>query len=134
MMDGRRIVDDGPPKKHDDEREPDKHPVKPKHAPMHAEGTIRRVLHGPTGEARGALFEADTIIRIPPHEAERISDLLLPGRKLAVRGEGLTSELGSVIEAREVGPSADEVQPLKSEKAKPKHEKPSDQPADSHAM
>jgi hypothetical protein len=131
-MDGRRIVDNGLPKKHDDEEKPGKHVVKPRHEPMHAEGTIRRVLHGPSGEARGALLEDGTIIRIPPHEAERIAHFLSPGRRLAARGAGLMSELGTVIEAREVGPSADELQPLKPKKSK--HEKPSDQPADAHAM
>ena len=105
---------------------------KPKHQTMQAEGPIRHVLHGPKGEARGASLEDGTIIRFPPHEVERIAHLLSPGRRLAVRGEGLTSEFGTVIEAREAGPSADKLQPLKPKKLK--HEEPRDQPAESHAV
>src|SRR6267154_723428 len=46
---GERILDNGPPKGHDDEDKPLKHA--PKREPMDAEGTVRRVLHGPKGEA-----------------------------------------------------------------------------------
>ena len=131
-MDGKRIVDNGPPKRHAEKEKPDKDGPTPKHEKMQAEGRIRHVLHGPKGKARGALLEDGTIIRIPAHEAERIAHLLSPGGRLAVRGEGLTSELGTVIEAREVGPSADELQPLKPKM--PKHEEPGHQPAESHAV
>lgn len=131
-MDGKRIVDNGPPKKHAEKEKLDEHGRKPKHQKMQAEGPVRHVLHGPKGEARGALLEDDTIIRIPAHEAERIAHLLSPGRRLAVRGEGLTSELGRVIDAREVGPSVDKLQPLKPKK--PKHEAPGHEPAQSHAV
>src|SRR5580692_7617502 len=119
-MDGKRIVDNGPPKKHAEKERPNKDGPKPKHEKMQAEGRIRHVLHGPKGEARGALLEDGTIIRVPPHEAERIAHLLSPGQKLAVRGEGLTAEFGAVIEAREVGSSADDLQPLKPKEPKPK--------------
>ena len=131
-MDGKRIVDNGPPKKHAEKEKPDKDGPTPKHEEMQAEGRIRHVLHGPKGEARGALLEDGTIIRIPAHEVERIAHLLSPGRRLAVRGEGLTSEFGTVIEAREAGPSTHNLQPLKPKK--PKHEEPRDQPAESHAV
>lgn len=131
-MDGKRFVDNGPPKKHDGEDKSGKHGPKPKREPMQAEGSIRCVLHGPKGEARGALLEDNTIIRIPAHEAEGIAHLLVPCRRFSVRGEGLTSELGTVIEAREVGAAANALQPLKPKK--PKHKEPSDQPADTHAM
>jgi hypothetical protein len=128
--DGKRIVDDGPPKGHDDEEKPHKHAPKPKREPMDAEGIVRRVLHGPKGEARGALLLDGRIIRIPPHEAERIANLLSPGNSIAVRGEGLASALGTVIEAREVGATNDDLQPLKPKKPKP--EKHRDHDAKSH--
>jgi hypothetical protein len=100
-MDGKRIVDNGPPKKHAEKERPSKDGPKPKHEKMQAEGRIRHVLHGPKGEARGALLEDGTIIRIPPHEAERI----VVGARLAVRGDGLTNSIGTVIEAHEIGAS-----------------------------
>jgi hypothetical protein len=131
-VDGKRIVDNGPPKKPTEGEKPGKPGSKAKHEPMHAEGRVRQVLHGPKGEARGALLEDGTIIRVPAHEAERIAPLLLPGRTLAARGDGLTSKLGTVIEAREAGPSVGELRPLKPKK--PKHEERGNRPADSHAV
>jgi hypothetical protein len=117
--DGKRIVDNGPPKGHDDKKKPHKNVAKPKREPMDAEGIVQRVLHGPKGEARGALLEDGRIIRIVPHEAERIANLLAPGKTLAVRGEGLASGLGTMIEAREVGVTKEDLQPIKPKKPKP---------------
>jgi hypothetical protein len=130
--DGKRIVDNGPPKGHDDKKKPHKHAPKPKRELMDAEGIVRRVLHGPKGEARGALLEDGRIIRIEPHEAERIANLLSPGKTIAVRGEGLASALGTMIEAREVGVTKDDLQPLKAKKPKP--EKHRDHDAESHVV
>ncbi len=127
--DGKRIVDNGPPKGHDEEK-PHEHAAKPKREPMDAEGVVRRLLHGPKGEARGALLEDGRIIRVPAHEVERIAHLLSPGQTLAVRGEGLGLALGTVIEAREIGPSMDDLHPFKPKK--PKHEKHRDHDAESH--
>jgi hypothetical protein len=115
---GIRITDSGPPKIHNDEEGPHKHGAKPKHEPMEAEGIVRRVLHGPKGEARGALLEDGRIIRIPTHEAERIARLISPGQTLAIRGEGLVLALGTMIEARDIGASADDLQPIKLKKPK----------------
>jgi hypothetical protein len=97
---------------------------------MDAEGIVRRLLHGPKGEARGALLEDGRIIRVPAHEAERIAHLLSPGKTLAVRGEGLALTLGTVIEAREIGASTDDLHPIRPKK--PKHEKRRDHEAGSH--
>ncbi len=122
-MDGKRIVDVGPPKAHDDDENPDVGATKTKHEPMHAEGIVRRVLHGPKGEARGALLDDGTIIRVPAKEAKHIAHLLSPEQRLAARGHGLKSELGTVIDAREVGASADDLHPLKPKEPKPKKHK-----------
>ena len=125
-VDGRRIIDGGPPKEHDEHGKPDGRETKPKHEPMQAEGIVRRVLHGPKGETRGALLEDGKIIRIPAKEAKHIAQLLSPGQCLAARGQGLTSELGTVIDAREVGPFADDLHPLKPKDPKPKRHTPKD--------
>ena len=93
---------------------------------MQAEGIVRRVLHGPKGEARGALLDDGTIIRVPAKEGKHIAQLLVPGQRLAARGEGLTTELGTVIDAREVGPSADYLHPLKPTEPNPKKHAPKD--------
>jgi hypothetical protein len=118
--DGKRIVDRGPPKEHDEHGKPDGRETKSKHEPMQAEGIVRRALHGPKGEARGVLLEDGKIIRVPAKEAKHIAQLLSPGQRLVARGEGLTSKLGTVIDAREVGSSADDLHPLKPKEPKPK--------------
>jgi hypothetical protein len=115
---GVRIVDNGPPKK--DERETgDKPEAQEKRAPMAVEGVVRRALHGPKGETRGALLEDGRIVRFAPHEAPRLAALLRRGATLAARGEGLATALGAVIEAREIGPSAAALQPVKAKARKP---------------
>ena len=122
-MDGKRIVDNGPPKGHDEDKTADAPAKESKHEPMDAEGIVRRVLHGPKGEARGALLEDGTIIRLPAKEAKHIAHLLSPGQRLAARGHGLKSELGTVIDAREVGASSDDLRPLKPKEPKPEKRK-----------
>jgi hypothetical protein len=53
-----------------------------------------------------------------------------PGGTIAVRGEGLASALGTMIEAREVGVTKDDLQPLKPKNPKP--EKHRDHDAESN--
>jgi hypothetical protein len=126
--DGERIVDNGPPKGHN--KKPHNNVAKPKREPMDAEGIVQRVLHGPKGEARGALLEDGRMIRIPPHEAERIANSFSAGKTIAVRGEGLATALGTVIEAREVGATNDDLQPLKPNKPKPEKHRDHEAKAD----
>ena len=104
---GQRIVDNGPPSERHGKKEHDrpKHDARAPHAPMEAEGTVRRSLHGPKGETRGALLEDGRIIRIPPHEAKECGPLLQPGARLAARGPGLTTDGATVIDAKELGAS-----------------------------
>jgi hypothetical protein len=109
-----RILDEGP-----DIREDDAGVERAKHGPMSAEGTIKQLIHGPKGEARGAVLEDGRVIRLPPHEARRFSELLRKGSTIVVKGDGATMSFGTVIEAREIGASA---KMLKAVEAKqPKH-------------
>lgn len=114
---GRLIVDNEPPKKErgsDDAGGTAGHKLKAKaaHSPMDAEGIVQRVLHGPKGEARGALLEDGRIIRMPPHDARKRGALMQSGSYLAARGPGLTAHDVTVIDAKEVGASMDSLQPV----------------------
>lgn len=111
-----RILDDGPHAREDDEKF-----EKAKHGPMSAQGIVRQAIHGPKGETRGAVLEDGRIIRLPPHEAERFSDLLKKGSSIAVRGEGATTSFGTVVEAREIGTSEAALQAVEDNKHGPKH-------------
>jgi hypothetical protein len=93
---------------------------------------VQRALHGPKGEVRGALLEDGRMIRFPAREAEGLAELLSPGARLAVRGEGLATEVGTVIEAREIGASDDSLRPFKPKK--PKHDKHAKHDGNVHAV
>lgn len=119
--DGTRIVDKGPPKHEKERREP-KHEAQPsQRRKFEVEGFVRCALHGPKGETRGALLHDGTIVRFSPREADALAELLSPGSPLAARGEGLVTPMGTVIEAQEIGPSAESVRPIKPKK--PKHDR-----------
>jgi hypothetical protein len=109
-----RILDEGP-----DLREDDDAFVRAKHAPMSAQGIVKQAIHGPKGETRGAVLEDGRIIRLPPHEAKRFSDLLKKGAKISVSGDGATTSFGTVLEAHEIGASAQTLRPIEAKK--PKH-------------
>jgi hypothetical protein len=97
-----RIFDEGP-----DARKEDAAFEKAKHGPMSVQGIVKRSIHGPKGETRGAVLEDGRIIRLPPHEAERFSALLTQGAKIVAVGEGATTSFGAVVEAREIGACAE---------------------------
>jgi hypothetical protein len=109
---GRQIVDKGP----DHDR---KHP-KIEHQKMQLEGTVRLSLFGPKGELRGALLADGTIIRIGPKEAEHLHKLLMPGTRIAVSGDGVETQHGRVVQAKEIGSEMDDLRPIKGPKHKAK--------------
>src|SRR5712671_5711746 len=109
-----RILDDGP-----DARENDDAFEKAKHGPMTVQGIVKRSIHGPKGETRGAVLEDGRIIRLPPHEAKRFSDLLRKGANISATGDGATTSFGTVVEAHEIGASAQTLKLIETKK--PKH-------------
>ncbi len=124
---GRRIVDNGPPNK--ERKHPKQHDAGHKHrqAPhsvLEAEGIVRRPLHGPKGEVRGALLEDGRIIRVPPHEAEERATLLQAGAGLAARGPGIVVDGATVIDAREFGASMAVLQPVRPKALKGDKKRP----------
>jgi len=69
-----------------------------------ASGVIKEVLHSPRGENNGALLADGTVVRLPPREADKLGDALAPGKPLFARGDGVSSTLGKVVMARQIGP------------------------------
>jgi hypothetical protein len=114
--DSHLIIDQGPPKDEGAHKaggdRGDKKPKPEPHKPVDVEGVVKRMLHGPKGEKRGALLEDGTIVRMPPHAAEALA----PGHKLAARGDGLTNALGTVIAAHEMGASLTTLKPVEPKK------------------
>jgi hypothetical protein len=79
---------------------------------------VRLSLYAPKGELRGAILEDGSIVRIAPKEADRFAELLQPGASLAVRGEGIETPYGRVVESREIGSDLDSLVPAKGQKSK----------------
>lgn len=72
---------------------------------MSLQGRVQMSLHGPRGELNGAMLEDGTILRLPPPEAERLAALLTPGQTIVIRGDGLTTTMGEVVDVQAIGSS-----------------------------
>ncbi|KTS16931.1 hypothetical protein NS228_28730, partial [Methylobacterium indicum] len=70
-------------------------------------GRIAALLHGRRGEVNGALLDDGTTLRLPPHEAARLSATLQAGQPVSLRGMVTRSPLGTVVEVRALGASPD---------------------------
>lgn len=107
---GRTVVDNGPPAPGAGPAPLPPPPAGPAgSAPLpgltEVRGQIRMALYGPRGNINGALLEDDTVLRLPPPEAERLADLLRPGRAVVAEGSELVSAVGKVVAVRQLGPS-----------------------------
>ena len=69
------------------------------------ESRIKLQLHDPAGYLNGVLLEDGAIVRMPQLDADQDAAGLAVGQPLYVRGEGVSSPLGKVIAAREIGPA-----------------------------
>jgi hypothetical protein len=116
---GPLVVDHGPPNHHG--REAAREASRALRTGMEAEGVLRQLLHGPKGEVRGVLLEDGRIGRLPPHAAEALSALLRPGKRLYLRGQGISTQHGTVIAVADIGPSANQAQHIGPKAKKPKH-------------
>ncbi len=115
---GHQIIDRGP--------DHDRRPPHVERKRMDAKGTVRLSLFGPKGELRGALLRDGTVVRLGPKEAEALRERLETGATLAVRGEGVETRYGRVIQAKEIGAAMEDLRAIKADKAdkpkpKPKH-------------
>jgi hypothetical protein len=103
---GRTVVDTGPP---GPGRGPGIAPGAPIPGLAEVQGRVRMALHGPRGDVNGALLEDGTVLRLPPPEADRFANLLQPGQTLVAEGDGFANAIGKVFEARQLGPSRDQL-------------------------
>jgi hypothetical protein len=125
-----RIVDAGP-REDDEARKARRKQTHAARSAMEARGVVRQALHGPKGEVRGLLLEDGRTGRFPPDAADSLAMLLASGKAVLLRGDGLSTPLGTVITIHEVGTSADDVRVLKTQK--PHLKKHGDKPCTEHA-
>ncbi len=118
--DGRTIVDHGLESKRDrlKQDEGSGKPGRPLRVKgLEAAGKVRLLLHAPKGELRGALLDDGSIVRVVPKQARRFAALLQPGASLAVRGDGIETPHGRVVEVREIGSDPGGLTPAEGEQA-----------------
>jgi hypothetical protein len=77
-------------------------------------GKIVAQLHGKRGELNGAVLEDGTILRLPPPEAARLSESLEVGKVVTARGERNSTALGTWIDARALGASAEQLSDIRA--------------------
>ena len=77
--------------------------------PSEVSGKILAVLHGPRGEANGAMLEDGTVLRLPPPEAARLFATLAPGQTVVAQGPGIVNNLGRMVDVRSIGVSRDQL-------------------------
>jgi hypothetical protein len=70
---------------------------------VEAAGTVRLSLYPPKSMLRGGLLADGMIVRVRTKQAQRFERLLRPQAALAVRGNGLETRFGRVIDAMEIG-------------------------------
>ena len=113
---GKTVVDNGPPGPRVGPPPPTPPAGPGAAAPVGdlVQGQVRMPLHGPKGDVNGALLDSGVIVRLPPPEAARYANLLQAGQPLAARGVELRTALGSVLDAHEIGASADRLTPVQA--------------------
>ena len=78
-------------------------PMHDRFAAIEAHGVVKAALHTPRGEINGVLLEDGTAVHLPPREAHKLAADLAVGKTVYVKGFGVTSALGKVVMARQLG-------------------------------
>jgi hypothetical protein len=99
---GQSVVDQGPPPP--GMRPPPPPPGQP--APgaqlATAQGRISQLLHGPRGDANGALLDDGTTLKFPPPTAWQTASLLQPGQAVVAQGWSLSNSYGRVVDVQSI--------------------------------
>jgi len=82
--------------------------------PSEVSGKVLTVLHGPRGEANGAMLEDGTVLRMPPPEAMRLTAALAPGQTVVAQGPGIANNLGRMVDVRAIGASHEQLTPIQA--------------------
>jgi hypothetical protein len=110
----RSIIDNG-----SDERKKDSASAGAEPQPTGAAGTVRPSLYARRGKLRGVLLTDGTIVCARTEQAQQ-----WPQAALAVRGNGLETRFGRVVDAIEIGTDLASLTPVKGTDAKKKKPAP----------
>jgi hypothetical protein len=99
---GQSVVDQGPPPP--GTRPPPLPPgqAAPGSQPARIQGWILQVLHGPRGDANGAMLDDGTTLRLQPQSVWQTASLLQPGQSVVAQGRSLSNSYGRVLEVESI--------------------------------
>jgi hypothetical protein len=110
---GQSVADQGPPP-------PGTRPPPPPGQPAPgaqlgtAQGRILQVLHGPRGDANGAILDDGTTLKFPPPTAWQTVSLLQPGQSVVAQGWSLSNSYGRVIDVQTITSGQQAAAPLQT--------------------
>jgi hypothetical protein len=106
---GQSAVDQGPPPPGMRSPPPPPGQPAPREQITTVQGRILQLLHGPPGDANGAILDDGTTLKLPPPTAWQLVSLLQPGQSVVARGWSLSNSYGRVVELQSMG-SAQQLQ------------------------
>jgi hypothetical protein len=102
---GQSVIDQGPPPP--GTRPPPLPPglATPGAQPASVQGRILQVLHGPRGDANGAILDDGTTLKLLPPAAWQTASLLQPGQSVVAQGWSVSNSYGRVVEVQSIAPA-----------------------------
>jgi hypothetical protein len=99
---GQSVVDQGPPPPGLRPPPPSSGQPAPGAQLGTAQGRILQVLHGPRGDANGAILDDGTTLKFPPPTAWQAVSLLQPGQNVVAQGWSLSNSYGRVVDVQSI--------------------------------
>jgi hypothetical protein len=109
---GQSVVDQGPPPPGMRPPPPPVGQAAPGAQFATAQGRISQVLHGPRGDANGALLDDGTTLKFPPPTAWQTASLLQPGQAIVAQGWSLSNSYGRVVDVQSIASAPQTLPPL----------------------
>ena len=99
---GQSVVDHGPPPSGMRPPPPPPGQAAPGAQMATVQGPILQALHGPRGDANGAILDDGTTLKLPPPSAWQFASLLQPGQSVVAQGWTLSNSYGRVVDVQSI--------------------------------
>ena len=99
---GQSVVDQGPPPLGMRPPPPPPGQAAPGAQMATVQGRILQALHGPRGDANGAILDDGTTLKLPQPSAWQFASLLQPGQSVVAQGWTLSNSYGRVVDVQSI--------------------------------
>ncbi len=99
---GQSVVDQGPSPPGTRPLPPPPGQAAPGAQMVTVQGRILQALHGPRGDANGAMLDDGTTLKLSPPSAWQMASLLQPGQSVVARGWSLSNSYGRVVDVQSI--------------------------------